>query len=192
MNTPSPIPNDVMKDHFLTWQCRIRQIAMRSDNGRPSSGMRPKVLTADGREIIAGMTTLIFPLQPYDSTAFFKHQLRKTNDPKAARERGLAFLQAEYYQRPKTFSDKLTALFPDPSRVTDYLVENGRCILVFEQYSQRYTMEADVTELPSNNLFFQATIWHNRIFNPQLPPNIHILEFAPRWHSAQADPSPRS
>jgi hypothetical protein len=32
-----------LRDHFLGWQCRIRQYAVRHGGGRPSSGMRPSV-----------------------------------------------------------------------------------------------------------------------------------------------------
>ena len=32
------------RDSFLDWQCRIRQVAMREEGGRPSPGMRPRVL----------------------------------------------------------------------------------------------------------------------------------------------------
>ena len=47
-------PSQNLRDHFLAWQCRIRQIAMRQDGGRPSPGMRPRVLNTAGREVCAG------------------------------------------------------------------------------------------------------------------------------------------
>ncbi len=43
-----PAKGDI-RDHFLAWQCRIRQMAMREQGGRPSPGMRPRVLTVAGR-----------------------------------------------------------------------------------------------------------------------------------------------
>ena len=33
-----------LRDEFIGWQCRIRQIAVREGGGRPSSGMRPRVV----------------------------------------------------------------------------------------------------------------------------------------------------
>jgi hypothetical protein len=50
-----------LRDDFLGWQCRIRQIAMRQDSGRPSPGMRPRVLDTAGREIAPALTVLIVP-----------------------------------------------------------------------------------------------------------------------------------
>ena len=44
---------------FIGWQCRLRQLAAREDGGRPSTGMRPRVLAEDGREISPGMVALI-------------------------------------------------------------------------------------------------------------------------------------
>ena len=36
----------------------------------------------------------------------------------------------------------------------------------------------------------EETWWHNALFNPQLPPDIPVLAFAPRWLEATADPRP--
>ena len=93
---------DALRDHFLGWQCRIRQIAMRQDGGRPSPGMRPRVLTTAGRELSPALTVLIVPKEPEESTAFFRFQVQKSRDPRDIYERGLAFLQADYFQQPKT------------------------------------------------------------------------------------------
>ena len=38
-----PPAQAVIRDHFLGWQCRVRQLAMRQAGGRPTSGMRPEV-----------------------------------------------------------------------------------------------------------------------------------------------------
>ena len=76
-------PNDdILRVHFLGWQCRIRQIAMRKDEGRPSPGMRPRVLAGDGREVSAAMTVLLVPSAPEESPGFFRFQAQKTRDPK--------------------------------------------------------------------------------------------------------------
>ena len=32
-----------LRDHFLGWQCRLRQLAVREAGGRPTSGMRPEL-----------------------------------------------------------------------------------------------------------------------------------------------------
>jgi len=34
---------DELRDQFVGWQCRLRQLAVRQDGGRPSAGMKPRV-----------------------------------------------------------------------------------------------------------------------------------------------------
>ena len=65
-------------DQFLGWQCLIRQSAMREDGGRPSPGMRPRVLDTAGRELAPALTVLLIPKEPEESTAFFRFQVMKT------------------------------------------------------------------------------------------------------------------
>ena len=38
--------SEELRDRFLRWQCRIRQIAMRGQDGRPTSGMTPLAFPA--------------------------------------------------------------------------------------------------------------------------------------------------
>ncbi len=38
-----------LRDHFLGWQCRLRQMAVRDAGGRPTSGLRPLPFGAIGR-----------------------------------------------------------------------------------------------------------------------------------------------
>jgi len=51
-----PIAAKTLRDDFLAWQCRIRQIATRQDGGRPSAGMRPRVRDRSGRELSPALT----------------------------------------------------------------------------------------------------------------------------------------
>ena len=37
-----------LRDDFLGWQCRLRQLSARQAGGRPLDGMRPKVLSPAG------------------------------------------------------------------------------------------------------------------------------------------------
>ncbi|HEX2449141.1 MAG TPA: hypothetical protein VHK26_13360 [Methyloceanibacter sp.] len=69
-----PVRTNSLRDDFLAWQCRIRQIAMRHA-GRPSSGMRSRVLDATGRELSPALTVLIVPRDPAESTDFFRFQV---------------------------------------------------------------------------------------------------------------------
>ena len=37
-----------LRREFIGWQCRLRQMAARESGGRPSSGMRPRVIDPRG------------------------------------------------------------------------------------------------------------------------------------------------
>jgi hypothetical protein len=177
-------------DHFLAWQCRIRQVAMREEGGRPSPGMRPRVLDASEREVAPAITVLLIPKEPEESTAFFRHQVMRTPDPRDVYERALAFLQADYFQDPDAFSDRLATVLSPGAALAASLLEEGECTLVFEQGRQRYQLPCAVRELKPGSPAREAAIWHNRLFNPALPDTVHVLGFQPDWASARADPWP--
>lgn len=183
-------PNAKLRDHFLGWQCRIRQIAMRKNDGRPSEGMRPRVLTRDGNELMEAMNVVIVPRDSAESTDFFRFQTQKNPDHKEVNEKALQFLQSTHFQNAKSFDDRLTALFLRGSQVAQGLLTAGNCMLAFSQFSQTYRMFCTVTSLTPADPAFEATYWHNRMFNPAIPADISILSFQPDWDSAQADPGP--
>ncbi len=173
-----------LRDEFLAWQCRIRQISMRQDGGRPSPGMRPRLLDRDGREIVPALTVLLIPQDPMESTAFFRFQVMRSLDPRELFERALGYLQADYFQQPETFSDKLVAILPEGSPLAATLTAQGRCILDFAQFNQTYRLPCTVFELEPAEAAREAAIWHNRLFNPALPDSVHALVFKPDWASA--------
>lgn len=175
-----------LKDAFLGWQCRLRQIAMRQDGGRPSSGMRPRVLDRGGREIAAALTVLLVQRDPAESTAYFRFQVMRSADPGEIYERALTFLQSDYFQQPELFSDKVVAVLPEGSPLAAALTDHGRCILDFAQFSQEYRLPCAVFELEPGEAAREAAIWHNRLFNPALPDTVHVLAFKPDWASAEA------
>jgi hypothetical protein len=179
-------------EHFLAWQCQIRQIAMREEGGRPSPGMRPRVLDTAGREMSPALTVLMIPNKPEESTAFFRYQVMKTADPRDVYQRALTFLQADYFQDPDAFSDRLLAVLSHGASLAGSLSAHGKCILVFEQGRQRYELPCTVRELKPSKPAREAAIWHNRLFNPALPDTVHVLGFKPDWASARADPWPSS
>jgi hypothetical protein len=179
-----------IRDHFLAWQCRIRQDAMREHGGRPSPGMRPRVLDPQGRELASALTVLLIPNEPEESTAFFRFQVMKTPDPRDVYERALTFLQADFFQTPEAFSDRLVTVLPRDAALADALIEQGACTLEFVQSRQSYRIAAEVRALKSGHAAREAAIWHNRLFNPALPDNVHVLELRPDWLSVEADPAP--
>ena len=170
-----------LKQQFLGWQCRIRQLAVRESGGRPSAAMRPRVMTSEGAEISSGIVVLILESDPSESTALFHHQFLKTQDPKERYGKILEILQASHFQQPALFSDIMTALFGPGSAVATRLLAHGRCVLEFEEYAQGYRLPCSVAALNEGHTSYQATFWHNRMFNPNLPAGIQILSFTPDW-----------
>ena len=114
---------ETLRRQFLGWQCRLRQIAMREDGGRPSEGMRPKVLSPDGRTLSEGTVVLLVRTDPAESSDFFEFQVRKNHDPNEVYQKGLTFLQSTHYHRANRFSDEMTALFLPESRLAALLAE---------------------------------------------------------------------
>lgn len=177
-----------LRDHFLGWQCRLRQLSVRQAGGRPTAGMRPRVRLAEGSEVLAEIIVLILRKNPHDSTAQFRHMVRKTQDPIERYDSALNTLAAAYYQKPQEFSDQLTALFGPDSSLVDRLLGSGRCILEFEQYNQCYSLPCSLRDMPESDPAYQGTYWHNALFNPSLPAGVRILGFQPDWAHATADP----
>jgi hypothetical protein len=178
------------RDDFLAWQCRIRQIAMREDGGRPSPGMRPRVLDGSGQQLAPALTLLLLPRDPAESTAFFRFQVMRSADPRDIYERALTHLQADYFQQPRTFSDRLTAVLPATSPLAATLLADATCVLAFDQFRQSYRLPCTVLALPVGDAAREATLWHNRVFNPSLPDDVLVLQFRPDWMSAGTGPGP--
>jgi len=179
------IPGMRPREEFIKWQCRIRQRSVREHDGRPSPGMRPRVLGASGEELAAAVTLLIVESDPSASTAYFQHQFRRTNDAAERRARALERLAAEHFQDPALFSDAMTALFGPGSPLARRLLAERRCVLEFAERGKAFRLACDVAELAEGHPFHRATYWHNHLFNPNLPPGIRILSFAPDWAPAR-------
>ena len=175
---------EALRDEFIGWQCRLRQLAVRQDGGRPSAGMRPRVLSPAGDELAAGIVVLIVPAEPGETIKLFRHQVLKTQDPAERWEKALEILASRYFQRPRDFSDVLTALFAGGSALVDRLLAFGACRLEFAQYAQGYRVPCRVRALAEADDVYQATYWHNRLFNPNPPPGAQVLAFAPDWAHA--------
>src|SRR6266404_5182369 len=175
---------EALRDEFRSWQCRLRQLAVRQDGGRPSAGMRPRVLSPSGDELAAGIIVLIVPAAPGETIKLFRHQVLKTLDPAERWEKALEILASRYFQRPREFSDRLTALFPGGSALVDRLLAFGACRLEFAQYAQGYRLPCRVRALTEADDFYQATWWHNRLFNPNPPSGAQVLAFEPDWAHA--------
>ena len=177
---------DDIAERFVGWQCRLRQYAVRRGDGRPSPGMCPAVTLPDGDHLGAVVTVLV-KNDPAIAAAEFRHVVRQTQDPLARYEAAIRKLQTTYYQTPRDFSDRLTALFNDGSSIASRLEAARRCTLAYRQANQAFSMECAVEKLAETDASFQATYWHNAMFNPRLSGPVVILRFAPDWSSAVAE-----
>ena len=180
--------NDGLRQAFLGWQCRLRQLAVREGEARPTEGMRPN-LTVAGQDAGA-VTVVITPLEPKTSTDEFRHIVRRTHDPRERYEAALRYLQSSHFQDPRHFDDRLTAIFAIEAELPQMLSGRDDCVLEFEQFSQRYWLTCSAELLDADDQAFQATYWHNALFNPKLPAEVQVLSFKPDWSKARAEPSP--
>ncbi len=177
-----------LRDHFLGWQCRIRQHAVRKEGGRPSAGMRPRVLDGKGALLAEAITVLIVPRDPADTIYRFRHLARRTYDPAERFQKAIETLAEANFQRPREFSDQMTGLFGRESELASRLLQSERCLLEFAQFSQSYRLPCAVSELSGDHPAWQYTYWHNFLFNPALPPGLRILAFSPHWAGAEVAP----
>lgn len=179
---------DRLRHAFLGWQCRLRQLAVREGDARPTSGMRP-ALTVAGQD--AGAINVVIVLrEPEDTTREFRHIVKRTHDPRERYEAALRLLQSAYYQDPAAFDDRPTALFGADAELPRQMAGREDGVLTFEQFSQRYRIPCAAELLDPDDPAFQATYWHNALFNPSLPARVQVLRFLPDWRQAEAVPSP--
>jgi len=175
-----------VREHFMGWQCRIRQHTMRVEGGRPSTGMRPSISVSD--RALGELIVLIVKREAPEFIPQFQHMVRKTFDPADRFSNAQRYFSEAYYQRPAEFAGELTALCSADSQIVNQLVEAELCELHFEQFSQSYTLPCSAKLLDPQHTFYQFTYWHNHLFNPVIPPNIKVVEFSPNWASVQAKP----
>lgn len=178
-----------LRKAFLKWQCRCRQIAMRDNQGRPDDAIMPEVWLPDTEAPMGHIITLLNKSPGYSVTAELSHMAAKTNDPAQTREQALRYLSATYYQKHAEFSDLLTATFPPGSPGAATIRDADHVRLVFDAYNQRFDLTVKVWRLAEHNPLHQATMAHNRLFNPAMPPDTVVLGFEPDWAASSSDPS---
>jgi len=183
--TPQEHP---LKGAFLKWQCRVRQMSMRDNEGRPDAAIMPEVILGGQTEPLGAIITVLNKSPGYSLTAELNHMAAKTNDPALRRDAAIRFLSSTYYQKAVEFSDILTATFPPKSPGAAEMRSSETCRLVFAAYNQRFDITCKVWRLVGRNPLYQATIAHNKLFNPTLPPDTEVLGFEPDWTTSSADP----
>ena len=63
INTLTENGRSSIQNYFIGWQCRVRELALRNEEGRPNGGMRPKIVLKNGEVIFPAATLLIVPEQ---------------------------------------------------------------------------------------------------------------------------------
>jgi hypothetical protein len=172
---------------FLKWQCRVRQLAMRDNQGRPDDAITPALFLPGESEPMGHIITVLNKSPGYSLTPEMLHMAKKTNDPAQRRDQAIQFFSATYYQKAKEFSDLLTATFPpgSPGAATIRAAETVH--LRFEAYAQVFDLQCRVWKLAEHNPLYQATMAHNRLFNPAIPEGTEVLGFEPDWDACTSE-----
>lgn len=173
---------------FVGWQCRLRQYVVRRGDGRPSAGMCPHVELPGGQRL-GTIVTVLVKADPLHVLSQFKQIVKRTTDPLDRYESAIAMLQTGYYQYPREFSDSLTALFNSGAPLAKAILGIGRCTLDYRQANQRFTIPCIVQSLHIQDAYYQATYWHNLMFNSKLSGPMCVLKFVPEWSAALSDTS---
>lgn len=173
--------NFELRNQFLKWQCRVRQISCRTKDGRPSAAMIPTLEANSTSKPTMQIITILNKLPDFSNLCELKHIALRTNDPNERRTSALKFLSEVYYQNALQFSDVLTATFPPYSKTAQEMVASGHCALVYEQFNQRYNIQCSPFSISTNKELHAATYWHNFLFNPALPTDVTIIGFEPNW-----------
>ena len=177
-----------LRDAFLRWQCRVRQVMMRDEAGRPGDGIMPAVTLAGSDAPLGHIITVMSKSAAHSKTPEMRHMATKTQDPAQIRESALKFFSEFYYQKGAEFSDILTATFPPESEGAKQIRRAEHATLTFDAFGQRFDLACKVWKLAPKNPLWQSTYWHNRLFNPGLPETTVILGFEPDWDASTADP----
>lgn len=176
-----------LRDQFMGWQCRVRQLAMREQMGRPDDSIRPMLTLAGEEKPFGRITTVISKGMLHSKTPELQHMVRRTFDAAQRREKAIEFFSETYYQRQSEFSEILTATFPPHSSNVTRILDAETCTLVFEAYAHRFELACEVKALDTGHPLYQATWWHNLLFNPDLHPETTVLAFKPDWDKCRSD-----
>jgi hypothetical protein len=177
-----------LKSRFLRWQCRVRQMAMRTKAGQPDDASMPTVTLPGETEPMGGIITVLSKSPGFSKTPELMHMAKRTHDPSQRREKALEFFSETYFQKADEFSDVLTATFASDSQGAADIETAGGCTLTFDAYNQRFDLLCTAGRLSPDHWLHQATWWHNFQFNPNMHPQSVILAFRPDWDRSAAEP----
>ena len=85
-----------LRDTFMGWQCRVRQIAMRNNLGRPDYGVTPHAYLEPNKEPLGQIVTVICKSQSYSKIPELQHIYKITNDPAQRRDKAVQLFSDTY------------------------------------------------------------------------------------------------
>lgn len=151
--------------------------------------MMPLVLLTGREEPLGHIISVLSKLPAYSRLPEMKQIYRATHDRAERRKRALELFSETYYQRAHEFCDRLTATFAPGSEGAGQICAAGTCTLRFEAYSQRFDLDCSVTQAAPGDALAGATLWHNRLFDPNIHPETVVLVFTPNWNHSTATPT---
>ena len=177
------------RDGFLRWQCRVRQIMMRREQGRPTEAATPAVTLPGAAAPIGHIVTVLSKRPAYSLTPELRHIAQRTQDPAQRREKAVQLFSETYFQKAREFSDVVTATMAPNSTGAARLLDAQRCVLTFDAFGRRFDLDCAVSALSPSDPHHQATWWHNYLFNPNLPAEAIVLAFRPDWAASRVEPT---
>ena len=162
---------------------------MRENFGRPDGAIKPRLTLNTNSGPIGDIITVLSRTPSHSKTPEMRHMVQSIFAPSQRRDKAIQFFSEIYYQKFQQFSDTLTAAFSPDSPMAEVICATKACLLIFESYGQRFDLNCTVSTLTKNNPLFQATWWHNKLFNPHLLPDTVILSFEPVWSRSSAEPN---
>ena len=179
-----------IQNYFIGWKCRVREFALRNEEGRPNGGMRPQIALNNGKGVFPAATLLIIPDHPDQIIRQFRFLALKTQDPKERYSKALQLLAARFYQNAEDFSGAMSGIFPQSSEKVEELEKHKYCVMKFDYQQQAFKIPCHVSASLKDEPVHQFTYWHNYLFNPNLSPEVKVLHFKPDWDKTVSDPTP--
>ncbi len=176
-----------LRKQFIGWQCRIRQYAVRKNEGKLSTGVRPELKIVN--QNLGPITVQLVKSDSEDDTREFNFMMQKTQDPQARQEDAIKVLSEYFYQIPDEFDEELIGVFSLESDLANQIVDAKTCVLDFEQGNQGYHLTCATRALGIEESKYQATYWHNSLFNPAMPGVVSMVGFMPDWGASKFESS---
>ena len=150
-----------IQNYFIGWQCRVRELSLRSEEGQPNGGMRPQISLNNGEVVFPAATLLILPKNTYLNIRQFRFMALKTQDPKERYSKALQLLAAKFYQNAEDFSGAMSGIFSRSSEEVEELEKHQYCIITFDYQQQAFKIPCHVSASPKNEPVHEFTFWHH-------------------------------